>query len=171
MPLLHDILQRVTDALYKCTLQCIFAVNLRILIPTIISWNSPMGYLPIPFLSGQLTLQLGFEQKQRWMKILNCTSFKVVIPEHVLKRTWTRRMSLDWCGARGPSKFICRWWSENLTTFFFCILPGWQHRSNRVVSAQIYQNAVTWWRKIFFCRKQFGQSCSAMQRPHLFLCV
>ena len=128
------------------------------------SWNSPVGYLPIPFIiSGQLF---------RWVSSKGNGKGEWNSEIHLVQggnpRTCAQRpgreegVLLGAVPRYGQSSFVVHERPEKMTTCLFCILEGW----HRVVSAEIHQ---TLWRGdetclCIFCRKQFGQSCSTMQR-------
>ena len=141
----------VTDALYK---YIVYRIRRILYLPqSIWEYQCPPLALEIAQLSSYSfsiwsTFHLGFEQRKR--RILKRTSFKVVIPEHVLKDLDAKNESRL---VRCPGTFkvhlsLMQWKPDNM--FFFCVLRGWPRKSHCVVSAQNLPNAVTWWPNNFW---------------------
>ena len=161
LPLLHDILQ-------KSLIHCIsipYSVSSQSIweywCPPSGSGNSPVGYLSIPFISGQLFSRVSSKGKGEWNSEIHFVQGgnPGTCAQRPGREDW---VSLGAVPRYVQSSFVFNERPEKLTKCFFCILGGWQPKSHRVVSAEIHE---TRWPGEETCRrKQFGQSCSTMQR-------
>ena len=140
MPLLHTILQR-------WLMHCI-SIPYTVSSQSIWEYWCPPLAVEIPqwvislFLVYLVSSSVGFRAKAQVNEILKFTSFKVVIPEHVLKDLDAKNESrLVRCP--GTSKFICRCWSarkaDNMSFFAFWVDD----------CAPNSPNAMTWWQNTF----------------------
>ena len=161
----------VTDALYK---YIVYRIRRILYLPqSIWEYQCPPLALEIAQLSSYSfsiwsTFHLGFEQRKRQRRILKRTSFKVVIPEHVLKDLDAKNESRL---VRCPGTFkvhlsLMQWKPDNMFFFAFCV----DDRA-KVIASCLPKICQTQWRgdETIFGRKQFGQSCSTMRRQELFL--
>ncbi len=114
----------VTDALYKYTVYCIVTVNLGILMPTISSWNSPVGYLPIPCISGQLFSWVSSKGKGEWNSEIHFVQGgnPGTCAQRPGREEWVSLGAVPWYVKVHLSLLKCQ---KSWQHVFFCILGGW----------------------------------------------